>query len=98
MPATPAKSNAPDPIDVVVGLRLRNARKARGYLQADLAKALGVTFQQIQRYEHGRNRISVSTLIRAAAALDVAPEDLLPQPEDLLRFERTLNGRAHRPD
>jgi transcriptional regulator with XRE-family HTH domain len=82
MPITPRKSADPDPIDVVVGKKLRKIRKSRAYSQADLASALGVTFQQIQRYEYGLNRISVSVLVRAALSLQISPSDLLPDLSD----------------
>ena len=53
--------NGPDPIDVAVGIRLRSLRKQRGMSQETLARALNLTFQQIQKYEKGTNRISVIT-------------------------------------
>jgi transcriptional regulator with XRE-family HTH domain len=51
-----------DPVDVHVGSRVRLLRKARGMSQEDLAKGLGLTFQQVQKYERGFNRISASKL------------------------------------
>lgn len=79
-PVKPAKLDLPhpDPIDVEVGLALRRLRIQRKLSQTALADALGITFQQIQKYERGINRISASTLVRAARALDVRPADLLP--------------------
>jgi transcriptional regulator with XRE-family HTH domain len=59
-----------DPIDVAVGARIRLLRKIRGLSQQALAEAAGVTFQQIQKYERGANRVSASMLARIAAALD----------------------------
>jgi transcriptional regulator with XRE-family HTH domain len=67
----------PDPIDVEVGLRLRIIRKSRGMSQDALGKAIGLTFQQIQKYERGANRISASMLIKAARALEVSPGTIL---------------------
>jgi transcriptional regulator with XRE-family HTH domain len=58
-----------DPIDVAVGARIRLLRKMRGQSQQALADAAGVTFQQIQKYERGANRVSASMLARIAAAL-----------------------------
>lgn len=58
-------------IDRYVGSRLAGLRRARRATQTQLGNALGVTFQQIQKYESGRNRISPSKLVRAAAFLDV---------------------------
>ncbi|HYD37438.1 MAG TPA: helix-turn-helix domain-containing protein [Allosphingosinicella sp.] len=61
--------DGPDPIDVHVGGRVRARRQLLKLSQAALADRLGVTFQQVQKYERGANRISASTLYRVAAAL-----------------------------
>jgi transcriptional regulator with XRE-family HTH domain len=53
-----------------IGRRLRTARKKRGLSQSDLAKAIGVSFQQIQKYENGTNRISASRLADFAEILN----------------------------
>ncbi len=50
--------------------------------QDQLGRALGITFQQIQKYERGTNRISASMLVKSACALNVAPETLLPEEGD----------------
>ena len=60
----------PDPIDVDVGARIRTRRVFLGLSQTKLANALGLTFQQVQKYERGDNRVSASTLVRVAGALD----------------------------
>ena len=62
---------AADPIDVAVGARIRLLRKVRGLSQQALAEAAGVTFQQIQKYERGANRVSASMLTRISKTLDV---------------------------
>lgn len=64
----------PDPIDVYVGKRLRIRRKELGVTQERLADKLSLTFQQVQKYERGTNRISASKLYRAAIVLGVGPE------------------------
>lgn len=64
-------------MDVALGLRVRTLRKDIGISQADLANATGVTFQQIQKYEHGGNRISFSRMVEIAAALNMSPLDLI---------------------
>jgi len=61
----------PDPIDVAVGARLRKIRKMRGLTQTQLGDAVGLTFQQVQKYERGTNRISASKLVRFAHFLKV---------------------------
>jgi transcriptional regulator with XRE-family HTH domain len=76
-----ADKSGPDPIDVEVGLNLRRLRLARGHSQTALADALGLTFQQIQKYERGANRVSASMLVKAARFLRVSAADLLP-PDD----------------
>ena len=64
-----------DPIDVHVGARIRLIRKQQGLSQTDLADALGKTFQQVQKYERGSNRVAASTLYRTAEYLGVNIED-----------------------
>ncbi|MEQ8356422.1 MAG: helix-turn-helix transcriptional regulator [Kiloniellaceae bacterium] len=61
----------PDPIDTAIGSRLRLRRLAMGFSQETLARALGITFQQIQKYERGSNRIFASRLYHLAQALRV---------------------------
>ncbi len=57
--------------DVAIGVKLRALRLDSGLSQGDLAGQVGVTFQQLQKYETGANRISAGRLARIAAALDV---------------------------
>ena len=68
-----------DLLDVAAGLRLRAARKRVGWSQERLGAAAGITFQQVQKYERGTNRVSISKLIVMARALGVPPADLLPE-------------------
>ncbi len=60
-----------DPIDAYVGERLRSARNMRGLSQGYLGSCIGVSFQQIQKYEGGTNRISASKLAYFARQLGV---------------------------
>jgi transcriptional regulator with XRE-family HTH domain len=60
-----------DPVDKHVGSRVRMRRKMLNMSQGELADALGVTFQQVQKYEKGSNRISASRLQEAARILQV---------------------------
>jgi transcriptional regulator with XRE-family HTH domain len=60
---------AAGPIDVLIGQRVQQRRMALNLSQKTLAKAIGVTFQQVRKYETGRNRISVSRLLDIAQAL-----------------------------
>jgi transcriptional regulator with XRE-family HTH domain len=66
-----AKEYGPDPVDVHVGKRLRLRRTLLGMSQEQLAAAVGVTFQQIQKYERGSNRVSASRLYDIARVLGV---------------------------
>jgi len=61
----------PDPIDTHVGQRLKARRVGLRISQSEIGKALDVTFQQIQKYENGANRIGASNLYRLAQALNV---------------------------
>jgi len=60
-----------NPTDLHIGQRLRHRRWLLGMTQQDLAKAIGVRFQQIQKYESGANRISAARLFDLANALSV---------------------------
>lgn len=92
-------------IDVQVGKRLREFREAQGLSQTDLASALGITFQQVQKYENGHNRISASRLHAAACFLkvpvsdffegldDIAPEGLSESEVRIWAFTRTSEGQ-----
>ncbi|MES2033597.1 MAG: helix-turn-helix transcriptional regulator [Pseudomonadota bacterium] len=60
----------PDPIDIGVGARMRVRRKELGVSQSALAQHLGLTFQQVQKYERGANRVSASMLVKIAERLD----------------------------
>lgn len=90
------QEDGPNQIDVTVGTRIRARRKLLGMSQEALAKALGVSFQQVQKYEKGTNRVSASTLYAVAKVLGVtsmdffyetyaealAPEDAAPKISD----------------
>jgi transcriptional regulator with XRE-family HTH domain len=62
----------PDPIDKHVGSRMRMRRMMLGMSQEKLAIAFGLTFQQVQKYEKGANRMGASRLQQAAQILDVS--------------------------
>ena len=61
----------PKPVDVQVGSRVRMRRLMRGMSQEKLGDALGLTFQQVQKYEKGTNRMGSSRLQQAANILEV---------------------------
>lgn len=94
---------SPHFVDLHVGARLRLRRKSLGMSQTTLADAVGLTFQQLQKYERGANRISASKLHGMAAVLNtsvgwffeglpdpVEPENALAQ--DAERIARTIQA------
>ena len=66
-------------VDRYVGQQIREVRRARGLSQGDLGRQVGVTFQQVQKYERGVNRVSCSRLVQLAEALGVPSGELLPR-------------------
>ena len=70
------RAKASQPVDSLVGERIRLLRKRRNMSQTDLGKALGVTFQQVQKYENGKNRVGASRLHQVATALNVPITEL----------------------
>ena len=73
-----------DGVDVFVGARIGLRRSALGLSQTALAQQLGVSFQQVQKYETGQNRISASRLHRAATVLGTSVESFFPPVETAL--------------
>ena len=65
------RSDSPDPVDIHVGARLRLRRNLLGMSQEQLGKATGLTFQQIQKYERGANRMGASRLHQLGRLLNV---------------------------
>ncbi len=66
------QTGVPDPVDVHVGGRVKLRRTLLGLSQEELADAVGVTFQQVQKYERGTNRMGASRLFDMATVLDVS--------------------------
>jgi len=89
----PTSKKAPNADDIAIGARVRAIRTALGLSQEKLGEALGITFQQVQKYEKGTNRISGSRLIAIAGCLGVSvgaivgedgreqPGAMVPDPE-----------------
>ena len=69
----------PDPLDAMVGTKIRVLRVSRGLSQSDLADHIGVTFQQVQKYEKGANRVGASRLSQIANVLGVPVGELFEQ-------------------
>jgi len=69
--AMKSKTKSTNSHDIDVGMRIRARRMAKGMSQTELGAMLGVTFQQVQKYEKGINRVGAGRLVRVAEALDV---------------------------
>ena len=69
-------------MDRAVGARIASRRAALGWSQARLATAVGVSFQQLQKYESGLNRVSASRLHRIAGVLGAPVADFFPDPSE----------------
>src|SRR5277367_5561364 len=67
----PERESRPSPIDIHVGSRIRLRRTLLGMSQERLGDALGLTFQQVQKYERGVNRVGASRLFDISRVLDV---------------------------
>jgi transcriptional regulator with XRE-family HTH domain len=76
------KGDKPNPIDIHVGSRVRLRRNMLGLSQEKLGEAIGLTFQQVQKYERGANRVGASRLYDLSRVLDVPVsfffEDIAP--------------------
>lgn len=80
------RGEGPNPIDIHVGVRLRLRRTLLGLSQEKLGEAVGITFQQLQKYERGSNRISASRLFNLSQVLAVPVSyffDDMPSPEHM---------------
>lgn len=67
-----------DEVHIEIGRRIREARTRAGLAMKDLASALGVSYQQVAKYERGANRVPMDMLMQTAEILDVTIRDLLP--------------------
>lgn len=76
-------TDQPDALDQALGLAIRLRRKAKGLSQQQLGDACDVSFQQIQKYERGSNRVSFSMLVRIAKAMSCHVFDLVAEVEGL---------------
>ena len=88
------KTRVARPVDVLVGQNIRICRMQRGLTQSELADRVGITFQQIQKYENGANRVGASRLIQVAGALDVPLAVLFDGTASVSRGEPDSSGRA----
>ena len=93
-------TKSPDPMDIALGAAVRIRRRTIGMSQEALAEQCNVSFQQIQKYENGANRISFSRLVQIARALKCRVVDLLEvldTPDRENPAELDLLGRMRTP-
>ncbi len=91
-------------IDKAIGGRLKMYRQRANISQTALGKHLGVSFQQVQKYENGTNRVSAATLIKIARFLNISVAELMvldgqqsqsgSSAKDMLRFAKSAEGRS----
>jgi len=93
-----ARRDGPHPVDVHVGSRVRMRRTLLGMSQEKLGEALGLTFQQVQKYERGANRVGSSRLFEISRILDVPVsfffEDMAPETAAATSFAQPGQGLA----
>ena len=89
-----SKYDGPHPVDIGVGSRVRGRRILMGMSQERLGEELGITFQQVQKYEKGANRISASRLYDISQILDVLPGYFF---EEISGMERSKQSQSPRP-
>jgi transcriptional regulator with XRE-family HTH domain len=96
------KSEKPNPIDVQVGSRVRLRRNMLGLSQEKLGESIGLTFQQVQKYEGGANRVSASRLSQIADILGVPISyffnDLEPDGGEPSQHDAEARERLQRPE
>lgn len=95
----PKASEPPDEIDRGVGQRIKMVRRQKNLSQTDLAILIGCTFQQVQKYERGTNRVSASRLAKIAKALNQHPgyffDDVkFNNSQDAVAYEGLMYGFA----
>lgn len=93
------KEPRPSPIDVHVGSRIKLRRTLMGMSQERLGEALGLTFQQVQKYERGANRVGASRLFDLSRVLDVPISfffDDLPEPAGGMAYAGASGGLGGR--
>lgn len=91
------KARSPTNLDAIIGERIKQGRLLRGLSQEDLAERLGVTFQQLQKYEKSTNRVAASRLYAIATALELplayffGDMDVVPRKLDIVFDEESAD-------
>jgi transcriptional regulator with XRE-family HTH domain len=94
--STAVAERLPHRVDIKVGEAIRARRKHLGYSQQHLAGALGISFQQVQKYERGSNRISASMLYKASTVLQAPIESFFEGVDDIEVLQRLDESYSER--
>ena len=94
MPRIHAEDQGPNPVDIHVGAKVKSRRLMMGLSQEELANSIGLTFQQVQKYERGTNRISVSRLMDISKALKTPVDYFLDGCAALMQGSRKMAMRG----
>lgn len=99
VPTNDRRDSGPNPVDVHVGSRVRLRRTLLGMSQEKLGEAIGLTFQQVQKYERGANRVGASRLFDLSRVLDVPVGFFFDEmPEEVAASSPAQRpGRSNRP-
>ncbi len=84
--------------DAAIGSLIREARKSRGLSQMKLAEAIGVTFQQVQKYEKGSNRVALSTFLLICERLNFSPTELVGSVAETCEADTLLSAKVRECD
>ena len=84
----------PDAVDKLVGRNIRVLRLAKGLSQTELADALGITFQQVQKYEKGTNRVGSGRLLKISGVLGVKITDFFERDRSASRYGAAFGIRS----
>lgn len=94
---TMTKGKEPNSIDAHIGVRLRRLREVSGLTQKQLGDSVGLTFQQIQKYEKGRNRISASRFVQFSQVLRVDPAYFIEGIADQANSDESVTRKNNTP-
>jgi transcriptional regulator with XRE-family HTH domain len=83
-----------DAVDTLVGRNIRIIRQGRGISQTELASKIGVTFQQVQKYENGTNRVGAGRLFKIASVFKVPISAMFEGAEEALPEENPTSSVA----
>ncbi len=98
VPPEDRQGGGPNPVDVHVGSRVRLRRTLLGMSQEKLGEAIGLTFQQVQKYERGANRVGASRLFDLSRVLDVPVGFFFDEmPEDVAASSPAQHGARSAP-